>query len=418
MPIRRYISGLILAAVLTGPTPAANGENPRSETFHGETSVLVVEVPVRVLVDGAPMRGLTRDDFEIHDRGQRREIIAFEVLERGPWLGEPDGFPVARAFPAEMPPRTYLLLFDFAYSSSQGLAKALAASRHLVEEEMRGEDQVAVAFFSALRGFRLLVSFTADRSTVEGALDVFAAMLARDPESAGRLHDRLASGLVRAAVPAAPLAAPLAAPTLGPAPRAQPSAPPLATRQEVVDEAGILVRADPYWPHRSVVRGLARALVEVPAWAGEVPSPRDLLYLSQGFPSKVIGGKGSAGTLGELERVFRGLRQSGWAVQAINVDSYRARGGIDSLFLLAHETGGESFENFNDLDEAFDLMLHRTTVTYLLAFQPDNLKADETFHRLRIRLTNGPAGARLVYRPGYYAPRPAPSRLTTPPRIP
>jgi len=51
-------------------------------------------------------------------------------------------------------------------------------------------------------------------------------------------------------------------------------------------------------------------------------------------------------------------------------------------------------------------MLRRTGVTYVLTFQPEGLKADGEFHKLRVELKNAPGGARIVHRLGYYAPRP------------
>jgi hypothetical protein len=78
-------------------------------------------------------------------------------------------------------------------------------------------------------------------------------------------------------------------------------------------------------------------------------------------------------------------------------------GGKDSLFLIARETGGELFENYNDLGAALVKVLDRTSVTYVLAFQPD-VQRDGSFHRIRVEL-KGLKGARLLHRPGYYAPR-------------
>src|SRR5207248_1341626 len=73
---------------------------------------------------------------------------------------------------------------------------------------------------------------------------------------------------------------------------------------------------------------------------------------------------------------------------------------------LAKSTGGELYENFNDLAAAMAQMLRRTSVTYVLSFQPDGLASDGAFHKLRVELKNGAHGTRLVHRVGYYAPRP------------
>ncbi|HYN20556.1 MAG TPA: hypothetical protein VE078_06325, partial [Thermoanaerobaculia bacterium] len=53
-----------------------------------------------------------------------------------------------------------------------------------------------------------------------------------------------------------------------------------------------------------------------------------------------------------------------------------------------------------------DQMLKRTSVTYVLAFQPEDIRRDGSYHRLRVEVKNAAKGARVVHRPGYYAPRP------------
>ena len=74
--------------------------------------------------------------------------------------------------------------------------------------------------------------------------------------------------------------------------------------------------------------------------------------------------------------------------------------------MIADGTGGELYENFNDLSAAMAQMLKRTSVTYVLAFQPENIRRDGSYHRLRVEVKNTGRGTRVVHRPGYYAPRP------------
>src|SRR6185295_17582324 len=113
--------------------------------------------------------------------------------------------------------------------------------------------------------------------------------------------------------------------------------------------------------------------------------------------------------------MFDEFRRADCVIQAVDIGGLRpgakALGanrpsGQDALFAMANETGGELFRNFNDLGEAMSQMLDRTSVTYLLAFQPEGVKRDGTFRKLRVELKNAPKGARVIARPGYYAPRP------------
>jgi hypothetical protein len=79
---------------------------------------------------------------------------------------------------------------------------------------------------------------------------------------------------------------------------------------------------------------------------------------------------------------------------------------MDSLFYLANETGGELFETFNDLGDAMDRMLQRTSVTYLLTFRAEDLAEDGAYHRLRVEVDGLPRRAKVHHRAGYYAPLP------------
>jgi hypothetical protein len=107
------------------------------------------------------------------------------------------------------------------------------------------------------------------------------------------------------------------------------------------------------------------------------------------------------------------FRRADCVVQSVDIAGLRAAddlgnrrtGGKDTLLNFAKSTGGELFENFNDLGAAMGQMLDRTSVTYLLSFQPEDLEWNGSFHRLKVELQNA-GGGRVVYRPGYYAPKP------------
>jgi VWFA-related protein len=125
---------------------------------------------------------------------------------------------------------------------------------------------------------------------------------------------------------------------------------------------------------------------------------------------------GSAEALADLEGMLEELRRADCRVHTVNVSGLRAQGDLsgaragnrDSLFQIAHDTGGDAYENFNDLSKAVGKMLERTGVTYVLTIQPEDLKSDGAYHPLRVELKRGksPRGARVVHRPGYYSPRP------------
>src|SRR4051795_5914821 len=108
------------------------------------------------------------------------------------------------------------------------------------------------------------------------------------------------------------------------------------------------------------------------------------------------------------------FRRADCTIQAVDIGGLRAGadqtgprvGGRASLLLRARGTGAVLYESFNDLGAAMRQMLERTSVTYVLAVEPERAAADGEFHRLRVELKKPIHGARVVHRPGYYAPKP------------
>jgi VWFA-related protein len=76
----------------------------------------------------------------------------------------------------------------------------------------------------------------------------------------------------------------------------------------------------------------------------------------------------------------------------------------DLLAALADGTGGVFFRNNNDFDEGFRRVAEAPEYSYLLAFTPQNLKLDGSFHSLKVTLKN-PQKLSLQARRGYYAPK-------------
>jgi VWFA-related protein len=76
----------------------------------------------------------------------------------------------------------------------------------------------------------------------------------------------------------------------------------------------------------------------------------------------------------------------------------------DLLSVLADGTGGTFFHNNNDFDEGFRRLAETPEYTYVLAFVPQNLKLDGSFHSLKVTLKNQ-QHMTLQSRRGYYAPK-------------
>jgi VWFA-related protein len=199
------------------------------------------------------------------------------------------------------------------------------------------------------------------------------------------------------------------------------------------------------------VMGLTQSFSDLARLMAEVEGRKYVVYLSEGFDSSLVSGRassepktaegaatpaeigdetritastdatgsddryGDTHTQNAVEGMLEAFRRADCVIQAVDIGGVRAGGdqgaerpsGREALFNMAKSTGGELFENFNDLSAAMGQMLRRTGVTYVLSFQPaEEVKPDGSFHKLRVELKNAPRGARVVARQGYYAPIP------------
>jgi VWFA-related protein len=74
----------------------------------------------------------------------------------------------------------------------------------------------------------------------------------------------------------------------------------------------------------------------------------------------------------------------------------------DTLYALAKDTGGKALFDYNDLTRGITQAQDAISSYYILGYYTRNTAQDGKFRRIRISLNNG-LGARLDYRPGYYA---------------
>ncbi len=414
----------LLLSVLLAASPALTRTEP---TFSEVADVVVVEVPVQVLRDDKPVRGLTAGDFEIWEGKTKRPVTGFEVLDlsgAAPTAGRPVGTPVTAR-------RHFLLLFDLSFSEPRSLVKARDAARDLMAG-LHPADLVAVATYSTTRGPQLALGFTQDRAQVEAALETMSR-----PE----MFDRAADPLRLMVEPGGPSFAQAQANSQG------------ATRSTIAKENdAALINEQLTAITLQVERGamehktadvltMTRGFTEFAHRMSGIQGRKYVVYLSEGFDSSLLFGTTDEGQLdrmaqaatsgqiwnvdagmrygntratNDLERMLEEFRRADCVIQAVDVGGLREGGelgnqkasGQNSLFLLADGTGGELYRNFNDLSAAMGEMLERTSVTYVLAFQPEDLKRDGEYRKLRVELKDAPRGTRVVHRAGYYGPKP------------
>jgi Ca-activated chloride channel homolog len=169
--IRGLLLLLALASALPQLAAAQETAAPQSPSFKAGVEVVTVTATVRDR-KGRLVKGLTSQDFEVFDAGERRAIMDFR--------SEPTAVSVA-------------ILFDI--SGSMRMAdRALAAkfaAHHVLSWLEPGRDEAALFTFDSR--LEEVASFTVDTRALQGALGEV------DPFGATSLHDAVAEAAQRAA---------------------------------------------------------------------------------------------------------------------------------------------------------------------------------------------------------------------------
>ncbi len=429
-PVRRVVLPLAIALALLA---AAFSGASLAEDYAERSRVVVVEVPVQVTLDGQPVRGLTADDFVLLDGKKPQRISGFNVLDltlSGPARDEPR----LDTHVSVAARRHFLLLFDLTFSTTGSLGRAREAIREWVIDELHPWDLVAVAVYESRRGARLLLNFTSDRDQVDLAVATIGA-----PRFYEASIDPLGLEIGAASARFSEIAD--SALTARGGSRGSSD----ANDQDVLDTLS-LIYYGAYEPlarkgERHQIQHLTESLGDLAGMMQGVRGRKYVVFLSEGFDSSLVFATdqtseverlntasergemwnidptkrfGSIVAQNDLSTMVERFRRADCVIQAIDIGgseqpgSNRSLGSqaANGLFYMAHETGGELYRSFNQLDQAIERMLTQTSVTYVLAFQPEELEFNDKFHKLRVKLKNGPKGARVTHRPGYYAPAP------------
>lgn len=395
----------------------------------GETAeVVAVEIPVQVLVDGKPVRGLTKENFEVTDGRKERPIVGFDVVDLT--ITSADGAAPAAAPAAPTAPaagrRHFLVLFDLSNSEPAAIVKARSAAKDVVDQALHPSDLVAVATYSVSKGPSILLGFTTDRRQIDLAIETLGVpqlydrtpdplgLLLASVENAGQAVGGGSGGLARGEIEDAVLE---------------------NLRQDAANERQVNRQNE-----ANKVTAFTRGFADLGRLMGSLDGRKYVVFLSQGFDSSLITGSADAGdqeafarssesgeiwtinseerfgntkNANELERMIEEFRRADCVIQAVDIGGLAAAGdqrprasGRETLFNMAKSTGGQLYENFNNLGQAMGSMLVSTSVTYVLTIQPDDLKFDGKFRPLKVKLRNAPSGSRVVARPGYYTPKP------------
>lgn len=427
-----------LAALVAGATaPPATAQEA---SFEDVTEILEVQVPVNVSTrDGEPVRGLTAEDFEIYDRGERQTLTGFDVVDLE--VLQADAVMGPRALDLAIPGaarRHFLLLFDLTFATPASVTKARRAAHDFVLQELHPTDLAAVATFSLDLGPQLLVTFTPDRAQLARAIDTLGAP--RLLEQQGTI-DPLRFMIDDPSRPGM-------SSTFGESELGQGE---FAGRVDEIVSSYLRVITNEMdkWEktyRRGRVTSWVSGLDEMANILGTVDGRKHVVFFTEGFDGRLMLGRGPDPSDQEAQEdrvnlelgrywmvepddiygntalqrhmgnALETFRRADCIIQAVDIsglgsesaEDRRARSvGQDALFYMANETGGTLFEDTNNLAAELDEVLARTSVTYLLSFQPSEIEPDGSYHRLEIEVKRDLGrGTSVSHRAGYFAPKP------------
>lgn len=426
---------------------ASHGENASETDFRLKATTNLVVVPVTVRgADGKPVGGLKKEDFRIFDRGKEQSISQFGV--------EASSLPSNSTVATQSVPSTsdstvvahsapvgnfIALYFDDLNVSDSDLIYARDATEKYLSANSRAGDRIAI-FTSG----EMLSDFSSDPQQIRaalGKLKVSARAMTRvhncpdlsdyQAEEINQQNPDFSEAWQMALDEAVKRCKLLAVDDRSTASMQEDS--PSAVRAQ--SESAGIPNADNQLVN--MIRMMARKIVfqtelqaranlsqldSVVDYIAKMPGRKAIILVSPGFLAH--------GEQDELDGIVdhaireqvvissldpRGLappKESdashdyipGRPGSAERLRSRREIAASDILAQLAQDTGGGYFHDNNDLKSGFDA-LSGSSVYYILAFAPSNLKSDGKFHPLKVELATRQKGFELQARRGYFAPK-------------
>jgi VWFA-related protein len=426
--------GIILLFISFNATPAsAQAQQTPTKPLQYDIAVTLKLIQVYVTdKDGKPVRDLTTDEFTLSDNGKPVTITAFEKHDLaeapvGAVAPVPEAKPVMELAAAPALSRKFIILFDFAFNTAQGIVTGVQAARHFLDTEVRPGDELAFISYSTLKGIRIHEFLTADHAKIRAAL---AQITAKD--IAGRADEVEQAYWMSVDNPGGEMS-----------PKMGMSSLELSRQDSTQQAAGYL---------RNLTR-LAQALRLV---QGE----KNVLFFSSGVPSSLINSVRRAGTatmngmnsaynpngstfdIGNSElRPLQETMLKEFSASSCSFYAFDTRessklpalftydemaflnrpsggmlgsdsGGIfrddkttgmDSLRRLSKQTGGKYYSNIA-LHEKNLAEVSTVTGSYYVLGYPVNNVADGQFHSIKIEVKR--KGCQVRTQPGYFNPKP------------
>jgi VWFA-related protein len=387
------------------PQPA---ETESQVTFKVEINYVEVDAAVFDR-QGAFVRDLKREDFEVLEDGVVQDVTAFtqvnipiERAEPAPIQAktaiEPDVISNARPFDG----RVYVIILDDKQTAAFRTAQTRKAARQFISSYMADNDLAAVITTSGQGSGTQ--DFTSNKRLLLQAVDRFIGQKMRS-ETAERLEEYYR----------------------------------LRNREQSVSRVDDPLDFQRGYDARVTLETLSR----ISDWVGSIRGRRKaIVFFSEGIDYDILDfNKREATTVQEkMREVFATATRSNVSIYSIDPrgltqladESIEVAGGFpedpmlrlslqsfqdslrlsqDSLRALSEETGGFAAVNRNDFSDAFTRVVKDSSAYYVLGYYPKNDRRDGRFRKIEVKVKR--PGLEVRSRRGYTAPR---GKAPTPPK--
>ena len=413
----RYIALFAQLCALAHPQQPVSTPGEQVPTFQSKVNLVLVPVVVRDK-NGRPVANLTKDDFQLFDKGQRQAIGSFSAIERT--KEAPNSTPAAAATAAvsgpaisaignNRPGRSIVYLFDDLNIRFTAMADVRDAAIRYFKNNLAEGDRAAIYTFSG----NPTLEFTSDREKLE---DAVSRLRWKPPAGRGEFQCPDVSYYIADLILVKGDAQALEGLTIHtsecahvPPEMARAIALAAANRELIIGVHDTQV----------ALRMLSRAIRRLAAMPGE----RSIVLASPGFFAQTPEAATAVAEILDLA-ARSNVAVNGLSVHAVIVAEgeditarkepnglwmrYRlenARADGDVMKDLAEGTGGTFFHNNNNMREGLERVSAAPEYSYLLGFSPAEVKTDGKYHSLKVVLPAA-KGVHIEARHGYYA-RPA-----------
>jgi VWFA-related protein len=429
----------VISTLAPYPLKAQKDETPEISTrdvestfkLQSERNLVVVRVVVRD-AKGATMDNLRKEDFQLFDHGKLQTILQFSMEKPALKATAPPAPKAAEKIapepeatdettvPASAARRFMALYFDDVNTPFETLARARDAADHFLTGSVQPGDRVALYTSSGQEQ----MDFTDDLAKVHQALfDLRPRPIMEQDTSCGAIPPYEAYLIAQQHDPNAIEVAADEWVTCHPCPHP-------ATFQQCMSQAEQTMvpnnAMQSLTQSETQSTAVLRGIESVARRMAVLPGQRSLVMVSGGFLTETL--------QFELSQITDRALRAGVIISAIDARglytdptldasqsfiavsqdgtinarkrSYlldSARRQTDGMRSLALDTGGVFFDNSNDLEAGFRKTAGLPETFYVLAFSPQNLKLDGSFHPLQVKLVAF-KGLSVQARRGYYAP--------------